>query len=161
MENYSSGNPMTFLSRPRGARSATKLSTKEYCSVSPTVPHKRRWVCGASSRHAQLETGANITMEVIIVGGGIGGLTLALMLQQAGIACRVYEAAPEIRVVGVGINILPHATKEYCTLGLEDALANVGIATKDACFFNRFGQLIYREPIGRNAGYDWPQFSIH
>ena len=100
-------------------------------------------------------------MDVIIVGGGIGGLTLALMLHRAGIACRVYEAAPEIKAVGVGINILPHAMKEYCALGLEDALAKVGIATADSCFFNRFGQLIYREPIGRNAGYDWPQFSIH
>ena len=100
-------------------------------------------------------------MEVIIVGGGIGGLTLALMLHRAGIACRVYEAAPRIKAVGVGINILPHAAKEYCALGLEPALANAGITTADACFFNRFGQLIYREPLGRNAGFDWPQFSIH
>jgi len=99
--------------------------------------------------------------DVIIVGGGIGGLTLALKLQRAGIACRVYEAAPEIKAVGVGINILPHASKELTELGLEDALSKVGITTIDACFFNRHGQLIYREPLGRHAGYAWPQFSIH
>lgn len=99
--------------------------------------------------------------DVIIVGGGIGGLTLALMLHQAGMPCRVYEAVPQIKGLGVGINILPHAAKEYCALGLEAELAQVGIATRDACFFNRFGQLIYSEPLGRNAGYAWPQFSIH
>ena len=99
--------------------------------------------------------------DVIIAGGGIGGLTLALMLHRAGIACRVYEAAPEIREVGVGVNILPHATRELAELGLEDALAKVAVTTRDACFYNRFGQLIYREPLGKHAGYEWPQFSIH
>ena len=100
-------------------------------------------------------------MEVIIIGGGIGGLTLALALHRAGIACRIYEAAPEIKPIGVGINLLPHATKELCALGLEDALAAVAVTTADACFFNRYGQLIYREPLGRSAGFEWPQFSIH
>jgi 2-polyprenyl-6-methoxyphenol hydroxylase-like FAD-dependent oxidoreductase len=99
--------------------------------------------------------------DVIIVGGGIGGLTLALKLQRAGIACRVYEAAPEIKAIGVGINILPHASKELTDLGLEDALSKVAVTTIDACFFNRYGQLIYREPLGRHASYAWPQFSIH
>jgi 2-polyprenyl-6-methoxyphenol hydroxylase-like FAD-dependent oxidoreductase len=99
--------------------------------------------------------------DVIIAGGGIGGLTLALMLHRAGIACRVYEAAPEIREVGVGVNLLPHATRELAQLGLEDALAKVAVVTREACFYNRFGQLIYREPLGRHAGYEWPQFSIH
>ncbi len=99
--------------------------------------------------------------DVIIVGAGIGGLTLGLALHQTGIACRIYELVPDVRAIGVGINLLPHATKELAALGLEDALAKVAIRTTDATFFNRFGQLIYQEPLGRAAGYDHPQFSIH
>src|SRR5258708_5439463 len=99
--------------------------------------------------------------EIIIVGAGIGGLTLGLALHAAKIPCRIFESAAEIRPIGVGINLLPHATEELAALGLEPALAKVAIETGDATFFNRFGQLIYREPLGRPAGYEHPQFSIH
>jgi 5-methylphenazine-1-carboxylate 1-monooxygenase len=99
--------------------------------------------------------------DIIIVGGGIGGLTLGLSLHAAAIPCRIFESAPAIRAVGVGINLLPHATRELAALGLEADLARAAIATQDATFFNRFGQLIYQEPLGRAAGYDHPQFSIH
>ena len=66
--------------------------------------------------------------EVLIIGAGIGGLTLALMLHRRGIACRVYEAAPEIRPLGVGINLLPHATRELGELGLEPRSTRVAVA---------------------------------
>ena len=99
--------------------------------------------------------------DIIIVGAGIGGLTLGLALHKAGIPCRIFESAAEIRAVGVGINLLPHATRELAALGLESDLAQVAIATGDATFFNRFGQLIYQEPLGRAAGYEHPQFSVH
>ena len=100
-------------------------------------------------------------MEVVIVGAGIGGLTLGLRLHQAGIPCRIFEAAPEIKPLGVGINLLPHATKELTELGLQAALAKVAVTTSEIAYYNRFGQLIYRDPCGRHAGYDWPMFSIH
>jgi 2-polyprenyl-6-methoxyphenol hydroxylase-like FAD-dependent oxidoreductase len=99
--------------------------------------------------------------DILIVGAGIGGLTLGLALHSSGIPCRIFESAAEIRPIGVGINLLPHATKELAALGLEAALARVAIETTDATFFNRFGQLIYQEPLGRAAGYENPQFSIH
>src|SRR3954470_15924637 len=100
-------------------------------------------------------------MDVLIIGAGVGGLTLALELHRRGIACRVFESAPQIKAVGVGINLLPHATKALGALGLLPALEKVSIETQEAAFFNRFGQLIYREPLGRRAGYPWPQLSIH
>ena len=99
--------------------------------------------------------------QVAIVGAGIGGLVLALELHDAGIPCRVYEAVPEIRPLGVGINILPHASRILCELGLEDELARAAVTTRESLFYNRFGQLIFREDCGRYAGYDVPQFSIH
>lgn len=100
-------------------------------------------------------------MEVLIIGGGIGGLTLGLTLHRVGIASRIFEAAPLIKPIGVGINILPHASRELAELGLEPALAELAVETREAVFFNRFGQLIYAEPLGRHGGYEAPQFSVH
>jgi len=99
--------------------------------------------------------------DVLILGAGIGGLTAALELAKRGIGCRVFESAPEIKAVGVGINILPHATQVLADHDLVSSLKAVAIETAEAAFFNRFGQLIYREPLGKRAGYAWPQFSIH
>ena len=98
---------------------------------------------------------------VLIIGGGIGGLTFALSLHQAGIACRVFEAAPAIQPIGVGINLLPHGMRELTELGLRDALARLAVETRELRFYNRFGQFIFSEPRGRYAGYEWPQLSIH
>jgi 2-polyprenyl-6-methoxyphenol hydroxylase-like FAD-dependent oxidoreductase len=99
--------------------------------------------------------------DILIVGGGIGGLSLGLELARRGVAHRVFEAAPAIMPVGVGVNILPHATKMLAELGLEPALARVAVETAESHFYNRFGQLIYKEPLGRRAGLGWPQYSIH
>ncbi|HKW95312.1 MAG TPA: flavin-dependent oxidoreductase [Methylomirabilota bacterium] len=100
-------------------------------------------------------------MDIAIIGGGIGGLTLALALHQRGLACRVYEAAPEVKELGVGITLLPHAMRELTALGLGETLARQGIENRESCFFNRFGQLIYSEPRGRTAGYPVPEVGIH
>ncbi len=103
----------------------------------------------------------NIRDEVAIIGAGVAGLTLGLCLHEKGIATRIYEKAPEIRPLGVGINVLPHATRVLHGLGLGEALAASGIRTKEASFFNRFGQHILTDPLGLAAGHTTPQYSIH
>jgi 2-polyprenyl-6-methoxyphenol hydroxylase-like FAD-dependent oxidoreductase len=100
-------------------------------------------------------------MTIAIIGGGICGLSLALHLHQRGIACCVYERAPEIKPLGVGITLLPHAMAEFAALGLSDAIRRAGIENRESCFFNRFGQLIYKEERGLYAGYRHPEIGIH
>ena len=100
-------------------------------------------------------------MAIIIAGAGIGGLTLALMLHRRGIPCRVYESAQALRPLGVGINLLPHAVNELEQLSLLDKLAQQAIPTSALHYYNKFGQPIWREPRGLQAGYPLPQFSIH
>lgn len=100
-------------------------------------------------------------MTIAIVGGGIAGLCLALNLHERGIDCRVYERVSQVREIGVGITILPHAMREFAALGIADKLEAQGIENLDSCFFNRFGQLIYKEPRGRHAGYTLPEVGIH
>ena len=100
-------------------------------------------------------------MDVAIIGGGICGLSLALNLKERGIACRVYERAPEIKELGVGITLLPHAMREFSALGLGDELLKAGIENRESRFYNRFGQLIYKEPRGKLAGYQYPEVCIH
>jgi 2-polyprenyl-6-methoxyphenol hydroxylase-like FAD-dependent oxidoreductase len=100
-------------------------------------------------------------MHVLIIGAGIGGLTAALALHARGIRATLLEAAGELRPLGVGINVLPHATAFLETLGVLPRLEAVAVATKEAAYFNRFGQLIHTEPLGRAAGYATPQLSIH
>jgi 2-polyprenyl-6-methoxyphenol hydroxylase-like FAD-dependent oxidoreductase len=100
-------------------------------------------------------------MKVAIVGGGICGLSLALNLHKRGIECRVYERAPEIKPLGVGITLLPHAMREFTALGLGEQLLAAGIENRESHFYNRFGQLIYREDRGKFAGYEYPEVGIH
>jgi 2-polyprenyl-6-methoxyphenol hydroxylase-like FAD-dependent oxidoreductase len=99
-------------------------------------------------------------VQVIIVGGGIAGLSLALSLHQIGVACRVYEAVPSLAPLGYGINLQPNAVRELTALGLGDRLVAAGVLTQELAFYNKHGQLIWTEPRGRAAGYRWPQISI-
>ena len=98
--------------------------------------------------------------KIAIVGGGIGGLSLALALHQRGLVCDVYETVPEVKELGVGITLLPHAMRELAGLGLQAQIEAVGIENQESVFFNRFGQFIYQEPRGRHAGYPLPEIGI-
>jgi len=100
-------------------------------------------------------------MRIAIVGGGIAGLAFALALHRRGLACTVYESAREVKELGVGITLLPHGMRELTALGLGERLRAVAIENEESVFFNRFGQLIYREPRGRFAGYEHPELGIH
>lgn len=100
-------------------------------------------------------------MHAIIVGGGIGGLTTALALHARGVETTVFEAVQEVKPLGVGINLLPHAVAVLTELGLQEALAEIAVETKELVFFSKHGKEIWREPRGRGAGYSTPQFSIH
>src|SRR4051812_29528052 len=133
----------------RGGRSISSFQGRD------CAPGKSRSRCAGSGRRRS-------GMKIAIVGGGIGGLTLALSLDAAGIHdVDVYESASSIRALGVGINVQPHAVRELAELGLLDDLYAVGIPTAEWLLASKYGQRIWVEPRGLAAGYRWPQFSIH
>jgi len=104
---------------------------------------------------------SNQANSIAIVGGGVGGLALALHLHERGVVCDVFEAVAEVRELGVGITLLPHAMRELAVLGLQPALEAAGIENYESAFFNRHGQFIYSELRGRHAGYSVPEVGIH
>lgn len=99
---------------------------------------------------------------VLIAGGGIGGLSLALTLHQIGVPCRVLEAVPALQPLGVGINLQPNAVRELHELGIgNDLLDRIGIQAREWALVGRNGNEVYAEPRGLRAGYRWPQYSLH
>lgn len=100
-------------------------------------------------------------LPIAIIGGGIAGLALALHLHERGIPAQVFEGAPELREMGVGITLLPHAVRELTALGLAQEAAKLGINNTTSAFYNRFGQRIFAEPRGLAAGYPFPEYGVH
>lgn len=99
---------------------------------------------------------------VLIAGGGIGGLATALTLHQIGVPCLVFEAVPHLESLGVGINLQPNAVRELYDLGLEDGeLQQIGVRCREWALVGLNGNDIYSEPRGLEAGYNWPQYSVH
>ena len=98
---------------------------------------------------------------VLIAGGGIAGLALALTCHQIGVPFRVFESVTQIKPLGVGINLQPSAVRELADLGLESALDGIGVRTRDYGMYTQFGLHIWTEPRGLWAGYHWPQYSVH
>src|SRR6187399_3222397 len=99
--------------------------------------------------------------EILVAGAGPGGLATALSLHDAGFSVRVFEAVPEIRPLGVGLNLLPHAVRELDELGLAEPLKGAGVACRELAYFTKRGERIWAEPRGLTAGYNWPQISVH
>lgn len=100
-------------------------------------------------------------MKALVIGGGIGGITTALMLHQRGIACDVFEQAGELKELGVGITLQTHSVKQLAGIGLLDAMEANAINSRHLYFYTRRGQLVWDEPRGLAAGYDVPQYFVH
>jgi len=100
-------------------------------------------------------------VTVLIAGGGIAGLTMALTCHQIGVPAIVLESVRTVAPLGVGINLQPNAIRELFDLGLADELDAIGIESQEWALVGRNGNDIWAEPRGRSAGYNWPQYSVH
>ena len=100
-------------------------------------------------------------LHVVVIGAGIGGLVAALSFHEIGARVDVYESVREVRPLGVGISLLPHAVRELDALSLLEPLQRRSIAPQSLVYCSRHGQEIWREARGVAAGYPWPQLSIH
>ena len=100
-------------------------------------------------------------MYVLVAGGGIAGLTVALTCDQVGIPVRVFESAREMQPLGLGINLQPEAVRELFELGLQDELDELAVETDEFVLVDEHGAEVWTEPRGRAAGSRWPQLSVH
>lgn len=100
-------------------------------------------------------------MKVAVAGAGIGGLSIALMLHARGMEVEIWEAAADIRPLGSGLMLMPQAVQELTELGVGAELAGLGVDIAALCYFNRYGQQIWRDPRGLSAGGMAPQYAIN
>src|SRR6187200_1170606 len=99
---------------------------------------------------------------VIVAGGGIGGLSVALTMHQIGVPCVVLESVRHLEPLGVGINLQPNAVRELYELGIgPEQLDAIGLQTREWVLVGLNGKEVYAEPRGLRAGYTWPQYSVH
>jgi 2-polyprenyl-6-methoxyphenol hydroxylase-like FAD-dependent oxidoreductase len=100
-------------------------------------------------------------MTVIVAGGGIAGMTMALTCHELGLPVIVHESVSQLQPSGVGINLQPNAVRELYDLGLETQLDQIGVPAKEWALVGRNGNDVWAEPRGLDAGYLWPQYSVH
>lgn len=99
--------------------------------------------------------------DIAIIGAGPGGLVTALRLHQQGIKTKIYESVPELKPLGVGVDIKVYGVKELEELGLVDEFRAMSVDAVDSIFFNHHGQEIYAEKCGVHMGYEHEQRFVH
>ena len=101
-------------------------------------------------------------LDVLIIGAGIGGLTLAHALIQRGKNVRVLESAPALETVGAGIQISPNAVKVLRALGLEKAVtANAFQPRAIEARMGRSGRSVFEIPLALEAEKRWGASYLH
>lgn len=100
-------------------------------------------------------------LDIAIIGAGPCGLATALRLQQQGFSPTIYEAVPELKPLGVGIDTKVYGTKEIDELGLLAEFEKISVDAKNSIFYNAYGQEIYAELCGTHMGYLHAQRFVH
>ena len=105
-------------------------------------------------------------VRVAIIGGGIGGLTLAIALQQRGLQAEVFEQAAELAEIGAAVALSANATRELQRLGLLDALTAVSCEPTELIYRNwQDGRRIAAHPVRDGQAYQQrfgaPYYGIH
>lgn len=101
------------------------------------------------------------SLDIAIIGAGPAGLLTALRLHQQGITPTVYEVVPELKPLGVGVDIKTVGTAEIDDLGLLEEFRAISVDAEDSIFYNHFGQEIYAEKCGVHMGYVHEQRFVH
>jgi 2-polyprenyl-6-methoxyphenol hydroxylase-like FAD-dependent oxidoreductase len=105
-------------------------------------------------------------LRIAVVGGGIGGLVLALALRERGVGFAVYEQADELREVGAAVALSANATRELRRLGLGEQVEAVSVVPS-ALVIRRWdtGEVIADHPMGRDGTYEatfgGPYYGVH
>ncbi len=148
----SSPRPDVFAYHPRNAERAWNATTRFLGELFPSL----RRIAGSDHRETE-----DIMHDIAIIGAGPGGLVTALRLHQQGIRPTIYEAAPELRPLGVGVDIKVYGVKEIEELGLLEEFRAMSVDAVDSIFFNHYGQEIYAEKCGVHMGYLHEQRFVH
>jgi len=100
-------------------------------------------------------------LDIAIIGAGPGGLATALRLHQQGFRPRIYEAVPELKPLGVGIDIKVYGVKEVTEMGLLAEFEKISVLARESIFYTGHGQEIFGEKCGKAMGYDHEQRFVH
>lgn len=97
---------------------------------------------------------------ILVIGGGIAGISVAIFLKKAGIACRVFEAHRDLTNIGGGLQIFPNGMRILAELGLEKKAIASGALMTEAQFKDHQGKPIVRSSMGIASRYGLPTITI-